>query len=63
MAGKAHRSGKGYYYVVSEERIKWWLAIPPKQKLEWLEEANNLVRKVLSAEKREVMEQFRKGTI
>jgi hypothetical protein len=57
------RTGKGYYYVVTEEKIKWWQSIPPEQKLEWLEEANNFLAEALSPEKRRVMELFRKGEI
>lgn len=63
MDKRARRPGKGFYYVVSEEKIRWWRAVPAKQKLEWLEEANNFLRKALSPEKQKIVEQFRKGEI
>ncbi len=54
---------KGFSYDVSEERIRWWISVPPKEKLEWLEEANEFLNKALSSEKRRAWELFRKGAI
>lgn len=53
----------GFYYKVSPEKINWWRSIPAKQKLEWLEDANSFLKIALSAEKRRIMERFRKGEI
>jgi hypothetical protein len=50
-------------FPVSDEKIKWWQSVPATQKLEWLEEANNLLRNALSPEKRQIMEKFRRGGI
>jgi hypothetical protein len=60
---RARRSDKGFYYVVSAEKIRWWRAVSPKQKLEWLEEANIFLRKTLSPDKQRIMALFRNGEI
>ncbi len=54
---------KGFSYDVSADRIRWWRSVPPQQKLEWLEEANEFLRKALTPEKKRIVELFRKGII
>ncbi len=63
MDRESHRPDKGFYYVVTEEKIRWWRAVPPAQKLEWLEQANSFLRKTLSPDKQRILELFRKGNV
>lgn len=48
---------------VTEEQIRRWLKVPVEQRLQWLEEANEFVRKALSPKTRAIMEKFRRGEI
>ncbi len=52
---------KGYSYKVSDEALKKWAAVPPKQKLEWLEEFNEFIFKFAPEKSKEAMAKFRKG--
>lgn len=53
----------GFKYTVSEEQIKKWMTISPKEKLEWLEEINELLRKAQTTHERDIMAKLRKGEI
>ncbi len=54
---------RGYRYVVSREQIRKYMRLTPKQKLEWLEEANDFINKFLPEESRRIQEKFRRGLI
>ena len=54
---------RGFSYDVSEERIRFWKSISAREKLEWLEEANNFLRKAFSPQKKQTMNKFRKGEL
>jgi hypothetical protein len=47
----------------TREELRKWMSIPAKQKLEWLEEANNFVDKFLTVRKREMAERQRRGEL
>jgi len=55
--------GKGYRYVVTDEQIRKYSLLTPKQKLQWLEEANAFVNKFLPERSRKFQEMFRRGEI
>lgn len=59
----AESSRPGYRYVVSWEQIRKYKALSPKEKLEWLEEANEFVNKFLPERSRRIQEKFRRGEI
>ena len=63
MSNNSKPADKGFSYDVTEERIRFWKSIPAKEKLEWLEEANNFLRKTLSPKKMEIMNKLRKGEL
>lgn len=54
---------KGFRYFVSLEEIRRYMKVPYKWRLEWLEEANEFTRKVLSTQKLQVWERLRRGEI
>jgi len=54
---------KGFSYKVSEETLKKWIAMPPKLKLEWLEEINEFISKFAPEKSKEIISKFRKGEI
>ena len=54
---------KGYYYVVEEEKIREYMSIPPRARLEWLEEAYNFIWKASNKKTRAIREKFRRGEI
>ena len=56
-------SRKGYSYYVTDEQIRRYSRLTPKQKLEWLEEANAFVNKFLSERSRCQQRMFRRGEI
>jgi len=53
----------GYEYTVEEDKIKKYLKLSTKQKLEWLEEINKLTDLVLTPKQKEVRNKFRSGEI
>jgi hypothetical protein len=55
------RQSEGFYYSFSREKLAWWKAIPPEQKLAWLEEANLFLQKVMPEKNKKIMQAFRKG--
>ncbi len=54
---------KGYRYHVDDGQIRRYGRLTPKQKLEWLEEANAFVNKFLPERNRRLQQMFRKGEI
>lgn len=54
---------KGFYYEVSDETLKKWIAVPASEKLDWLEEINMFIYKVTSKKQNEIISKFRKGEI
>lgn len=56
---KVRRNGFSYY--LEDEKILEYLKMPPRARLEWLEEINLFNRKALTGERRKISEKFRKG--
>lgn len=54
---------KGFRYVVSEEKIREYLKLSPKRKLEWLEEINRFLYLCMPEEGKRIAEKFRTGEI
>jgi hypothetical protein len=54
---------KGFYYVLEEEKIREYMKIHPRHRLQWLEDANDFAAKALSPEKLRIREKFRSGEI
>jgi hypothetical protein len=54
---------KGFSYDVSEEALKKWVAVPPSEKLEWLEEINRFIFKFTGKKEKAIISKFRKGEI
>ena len=56
-------SRKGYRYHVTEEQVRRYSALSPREKLEWLEEVNAFVDRFLPEEGRRFQRMFRRGEI
>ena len=54
---------KGFYYEVSEDTLKKWIATPASEKLEWLEEINTFIFKFTGKKQKTIISKFRKGEI
>lgn len=54
---------KGFYYVLEEGQIREYMTIPPRDRLQWLEDACGFSAKALSPEKLRIREKFRRGEI
>lgn len=54
---------RGFRYVVSREEIRRFRALTPKEKLDWLEEANAFIDKFLPETSRRLHDKFRRGLI
>lgn len=54
---------KGYSYTLEEEKIKSYMKLTTKQKLEWLEEINEITQKVLTEKEKEFRNKLRNGEI
>jgi hypothetical protein len=54
---------RGYSYIVTREQIRKYASLTPKQKLDWLQEANDFVNKFISAKSRSIQKKFRRGDI
>lgn len=54
---------KGYYYVVEKDKIREYMNIPPRSRLEWLEEANDFIWKATDSKTRKIREKFRRGEV
>lgn len=55
--------GRGFRYVVSEEKLREYSKLSPRQKLEWLEEINRFLYSCMPEESRRIAEKFRAGEI
>ncbi|MEM2205484.1 MAG: hypothetical protein QXF20_02060 [Candidatus Hadarchaeales archaeon] len=55
--------GRGSRYVVSEEKLREYSKLSPRQKLEWLEEINRFLYSCMPEEGRRIAEKFRAGEI
>ncbi|MEM2866483.1 MAG: hypothetical protein QW098_05020 [Candidatus Hadarchaeales archaeon] len=55
--------GRGFRYVVSEEKLREYSKLSPRQKLEWLEEINRFLYSCMPEESRRIAEKFRTGEI
>ena len=53
----------GFSYHCDLEKIKAYKKVPPKQKLQWLEEINALTNKVLTKSQKKFREKIRKGLL
>ena len=51
----------GYYYYVDKEKIKRYMKLTAEEKLDWLEEINELIGKY--GMNKEIREKFRRGEI
>jgi len=45
-----------------EDRLRRWVKLSPKKKMEWLYQAHTLMRKALTKEKREIFWKLRQST-
>ena len=54
---------KEYGFLPSEEYIKDTMHLSAREKLIWLKEANEFIRKALTKKKRAIWEKFRRGEI
>ncbi|MHB1325238.1 MAG: hypothetical protein ACYDGS_01575 [Thermoleophilia bacterium] len=54
---------KGYGYHVTEEQIRKYRRLTPRQKLEWLEEVNAFTDKFAPARAKRLHTMFRRGEI
>ena len=61
MAGRSSKGGFKYRY--SEEKLREYMALSAKDKLDWLEEANRFTNKTLTPETKKIREAFRSGAI
>ena len=50
-----------YDWETEEERLKRLMAIPPRKKLEWLRQMNELVAKSLPEEKKKIIRELRES--
>jgi hypothetical protein len=53
----------GFSYRVTDEHIQRWRALPPEEKLQWLEDANRFLAVALTPAARAIQERFRRGTL
>jgi hypothetical protein len=53
----------GFSYRVTDEQIQRWRALPPEEKLQWLEDANRFLAVALTPAARAIQERFRRGTL
>lgn len=56
-------SRKGYGYHVTDEQIRKYRRLTPRQKLEWLEEVNAFTDKFASERAKRFHRMFRRGEI
>lgn len=62
-AEQAAQHRKGYSYRVTDEQIRRWRALPPRVKLQWLEDANRLLAAALTPKARAIQNRFRRGEL
>lgn len=53
----------GFSYRVTDEQIQRWRALPPEEKLQWLEDANRFLAVALTPAARSIQERFRRGDL
>ena len=53
----------GFSYRVTDEQILRWRALPPEEKLQWLEDANRFLAVALTPAARTIQERFRRGNL
>lgn len=53
----------GFAYRVTDEQIQRWRALPPEEKLQWLEDANRFLAAALTPAARAIQERFRRGDL
>jgi len=61
MNQRKHKGGFKYSY--SEDKLREYMALSAKEKLDWLEEANRFTYKTLTPETKKIREAFRSGNI
>lgn len=54
---------KGYGFLPDIEYIKDTMNLSPREKLNWLQEANEFIRKFVSADKLKIWDKIRTGEI
>ena len=62
MTDTKHEKG-GYYYVVSKEQIRAYLAVSPLDRLRWLADGNQWLATALTGKRRQAWQAFRDGKI
>ena len=53
----------GYNYVVTDEQIAQWKAVPFFERLEWIEEAAEFLHNIQSPKAKEITKKFRSGEL
>lgn len=53
----------GYSYYLTDEQIEDFLKLPIRERLRWLEEAQELIYRTYTKEQWETLQQFRRGEI
>jgi len=53
----------GYSYTVTKAQIRKWQAVPPEDRMQWLEDANRFLHEAMSDEAKKIREAFRRGDI
>jgi hypothetical protein len=53
----------GFSYRVTDEQILRWRALPPEEKLQWLEDANRFLAVALTPAARAIQDRFRQGDL
>ena len=62
MKSKRPKRLRGFSYHVTDEQIVRWRALPPEEKLQWLEDANRFLTVALTPP-RGIGERFRRGDV
>ncbi len=63
LAGVVDLKRRGYSYRVTDEQIRRWRALPARDKLQWLEDANRLLAAALPPKTRAIQDRFRRGDL
>ena len=50
-----------FSFELDHEKIKQGLRLSPKERLDWLEEANHFLQKALTPKQKKIWEKIRKG--
>lgn len=62
MARTLRRRG-GFQHHPSDEKLREYARLTPKQKLEWLEEINRFLYRALPPDRKEIAQKFRRGEL